>query len=77
MNTRSKKAKTVETQARIVTVEDEYLENKIAAVVKSMRKFGIQNCYKCGVELEYNRYAMKGSRKGNKYLCIPCDNRHW
>ena len=65
------------TEEKQNTAENEYLENKINEVVNSMREFGIHNCCKCGVELEHNRYAARGSNKGVKYYCIPCDERRW
>jgi hypothetical protein len=64
----NKKQKTTE-------VENEYLEMKINETVERMRAFGIHNCCKCGVELEFNHYTMKGTEKGIKYYCIPCDVR--
>ena len=74
MITRSQKRK-VNTEEQ--TAEEEYLESKIDKVVKSMREFGIQNCCKCGKELEHNHYAARSSHKGYKYYCIPCDDRRW
>ena len=71
MTTRSQKKKQED------TAENEYLERKIAETVRRMREFGIHNCCKCGVELEYNHYAMKGTEKGIKYYCIPCDTKRW
>ena len=72
----NKKLKTVEVEKE-PSAEEEYLERKITETAQRMREFGIHNCCKCGVELEHNRYAARGSNKGVKYYCIPCDERRW
>lgn len=59
----------------MTTPENGDLENKIKETTQHMRRFGIQKCCKCGVKLEFNHYVMKGTQKGIKYYCIPCDDR--